>query len=111
MPKLTAHFSREEMTFSETAVRHGINNKPAHGSRQNLVKLCENILEPIREIANGPITETSDHRPPTLNSIIAGASDSQHKTGKRLTSTARYSIRPQLRFKERRERDYHAQQH
>ena len=81
MPKLTDHFSLEEMTFSETAVRHGINNKPDSASRQNLLELCENMLEPIREIATGPITVTSGYRSPTLNSIIAGAPDSQHKTG------------------------------
>ena len=51
MPKLTNHFSLEEMIFSETAVRHGINNKPDPMSRQNLLELCENMLEPIREIA------------------------------------------------------------
>lgn len=81
MPKLTDHFSLEEMTFSETAIRHGINNKPDPGSRQNLLELCENILEPIRGIATGPITVTSGYRSPILNSIIAGAPDSQHKTG------------------------------
>ena len=81
MPKLTDHFSLEEMTFSETAVRHGLNNKPDAASRQNLLELCENMLEPIREIAGGPINVTSGYRSPTLNSIIAGAPDSQHKTG------------------------------
>jgi len=81
MPKLTDHFSLEEMSFSETAVRHGISNKPDTDSRHNLMELCESMLEPIREIAGGPITVTSGYRSPTLNSIIGGAPQSQHKTG------------------------------
>jgi len=81
MAKLTNHFSLEEMTFSETAVRHGIANKPDPDSRRNLVEVCDSMLEPIRELAGGPITVTSGYRSPTLNSIIGGAPESQHKIG------------------------------
>lgn len=81
MPKLSNHFSLEEMIFSETAIRHGFDNRPDATSRQNLVELCENMLERIRELAGGPITVTSGYRSPTLNSIIGGAPESQHKTG------------------------------
>jgi zinc D-Ala-D-Ala carboxypeptidase len=81
MPKLTDHFSLEEMTFSETAARHDIANIPDANSRKNLLELCENMLEPIRNLAGGPITVTSGYRSPVLNSLIAGAPDSQHKTG------------------------------
>ena len=81
MPKLTDHFSLEEMTFSESAVRHGLDNKPDSASRQNLLELSENLLEPIRELAGGPIAVTSGFRSLTLNSIIGGSPKSQHKTG------------------------------
>ena len=81
MATLTEHFSLEEMIFSETAARHGIDNKPNAAARQKLLELCENMLEPIRELAGGPITVTSGYRSPTLNSIIGGAPESQHKTG------------------------------
>src|SRR5215475_6802196 len=69
------------MTFSETAVRHEFDNRPDAKSRQNLLELCENMLEPIRELVGGPITVTSGYRSPTLNSIVGGAPESQHKTG------------------------------
>jgi zinc D-Ala-D-Ala carboxypeptidase len=81
VPKLTDHFSLEEMTFSETASRHDLDNKPDAASRQNLLELCENMLEPIRELVGGSITVTSGYRSPALNSIIGGAPGSQHKTG------------------------------
>jgi zinc D-Ala-D-Ala carboxypeptidase len=81
MPRLTAHFTLEEMTFSETAVRHSMNNKPDSDSRQNLLELCEQMLEPIRAIAEGPITVTSGYRSAMVNSIIGGSTKSQHMTG------------------------------
>lgn len=81
MAQLTSHFSLEEMTFSESAVRHGLANKPDTESRQNLLELCTRMLEPIRDLAGGPITVTSGFRSPEVNSIIGGAPDSQHKSG------------------------------
>jgi zinc D-Ala-D-Ala carboxypeptidase len=58
MAKLTDHFSLEEMIFSETAARHGINNKPSTQIIQNLSELCQFLLEPIRTVAGGPINVT-----------------------------------------------------
>ena len=81
MAQLSAHFSLEEMTFSEMAVRHGIDNKPNAATRKNLMELCEDVLESVRRLAGGPITVTSGYRSPILNSLIGGAPDSQHKTG------------------------------
>jgi zinc D-Ala-D-Ala carboxypeptidase len=60
MPKLTEHFSLEEMTFSKTAVRHGLDNRPNTRIIQNLTELCEELLEPIRELAGGPINVSPD---------------------------------------------------
>jgi zinc D-Ala-D-Ala carboxypeptidase len=81
MPKLTEHFSLEEMIFSETAARHGIDNRPDAVSRKNLMELCENMLEPIRELVGGPINVTSGYRCAVLNSVIGDASNSQHMMG------------------------------
>src|SRR5262245_16014791 len=81
MATLTEHFSLEEMIFSETAARHGIDNRPDSTSRRNLLELCESMLEPIRELVGGPINVTSGYRSPVLNSIIGGAPESQHKIG------------------------------
>ncbi|HEX2932745.1 MAG TPA: D-Ala-D-Ala carboxypeptidase family metallohydrolase [Candidatus Binatia bacterium] len=104
MPNLTDHFSLEEMTFSETASRHGIDNKPDTASRQNLLELCENILEPIRELAGGPITVTSGYRSPILNSIIGGAPESQHKIGEAADINCPF-LNPQALFQRIRQSD------
>jgi len=81
MPKLTEHFSLEEMTFSETAVRHGLDNRPNARNVQNLTELCEELLEPIRELAGGPINVTSGFRSPSVNSVVGGSINSQHMSG------------------------------
>ena len=37
------------MTASQTADRHGISNNPSEDHMDNLKKLCENVLQPIRD--------------------------------------------------------------
>jgi hypothetical protein len=81
MARLTHHFSVEEMVFSETAARHGIINRPDAAARRNLLELCGNLLEPIRELAGGPINVTSGYRCAVVNSIVGGSVNSQHMTG------------------------------
>ena len=46
--KLTTNFSLAEMTASQTAARKGIPNNPTPGQIENLKKLCESVLQPIR---------------------------------------------------------------
>lgn len=81
MPKLTEHFSLEEMTFSETAVRHGLDNRPDARSIRNLTARCKELLEPIRELAGGPINLTYGYRSPSMNSVVGGSLNSQHMAG------------------------------
>ena len=46
--KLSENFSLKEMTKSQTAERNGIVNNPSEDHQDNLKKLCDNILQPIR---------------------------------------------------------------
>ena len=75
--KLTAHFSLAEFTRSESAKRHGVSNEPTPEHLQNLITLCEKVLEPIR-IKFGPINISSGYRSKTLNHYIGGSLNSQH---------------------------------
>ena len=81
MNKLSPHFSLEEMTVSEIAVRHGIANKPSDEAVGNLRALCVHVLEKVRDLADSPIIVSSGYRSPTLNSLIGGAPNSQHTRG------------------------------
>ncbi len=46
---LSNNFSLLELTKSQTAERKGIDNKPTAEHIENMVSLCKNILQPIRD--------------------------------------------------------------
>jgi hypothetical protein len=75
--KLTPHFTLAEFTRSESAKRHGVSNEPTPEHLQNLITLCEKVLEPIR-MKFGPINISSGYRSKTLNHYIGGSLNSQH---------------------------------
>ena len=79
--RLTAHFNLAEFTRSESAKRHGVSNEPTPEHLENIIVLCERILEPIRA-KYGPIVISSGYRSKTLNHYIGGALKSQHLEGK-----------------------------
>jgi hypothetical protein len=75
--KLSEHFALAEFTRSESAKRHGVSNEPTPEHLQNLINLCEKVLEPIR-IKFGPINISSGYRSKALNHYIGGSLNSQH---------------------------------
>ena len=80
--KLSAHFDLAEFTRSESAKRHGVSNDPTPDHLQNLIKLCINVLEPVRMWNGGPLNISSGYRSKALNYYIGGALKSQHCEGK-----------------------------
>lgn len=87
---LTPHFTVGEMFRSGTAIRLGIDNEPAaHPSDgltneevvENLRKLCEHVLEPLRKRV-GRVVVTSGYRCGELNKAVGGARHSRHLTGR-----------------------------
>lgn len=79
--KITENFSLEELIISETAKKRGINNTPSEEITNNLIKLTEEVLQPIRDKYGKSIKVTSGYRSPELNKAIGGAKTSQHLTG------------------------------
>ena len=79
---LTPHFELREFIASQKAREHGIVNEPGAEAVENLRKLCEGCLEPLREELGLPVVVTSGFRTKRLNSLLAHASDrSQHMLG------------------------------
>ena len=79
--KLTAHFTLEELTFSDTAKQKGLDNTPPAEVKQNLVRLAE-FLEDIRALFPGKVIKiSSGYRSPKVNAAVGGAKASDHLTG------------------------------
>jgi zinc D-Ala-D-Ala carboxypeptidase len=81
--QLSPHFTLEEMTKSEYAIRHGIPNEATPEIADRLSRLCNLVLERIRMyVANQrPIRINSGYRSPKVNAGIGGAATSQHLKG------------------------------
>jgi hypothetical protein len=79
--QLSEHFNLREFTRSETAMRKGIDNTPGPVHAKNLQKVCEKILEPVRNNFGRPVRVNSGYRGPALNKAVGGSSKSQHCNG------------------------------
>lgn len=77
---LSPHFTLEELTASDTAVRFSINNTPEPLIVSNL-KLLATYLERIRVVLARPIIIKSGYRSPELNSRVGGSPSSMHCLG------------------------------
>jgi len=79
--RLTRSFTLDELTRSDTAERHGLNNTPGPVELRNLRDLAENVLQPIRDLLNCPLHISSGYRCPALNRLVNGSEWSQHMRG------------------------------
>ena len=79
--KLSKHFSLSELTKSDTAIRKGIDNTPNDQEVENLILLCNEILEPVREHYGIPFAPNSGFRCLDLNRAIGSSDKSKHVSG------------------------------
>lgn len=79
---LSPNFRLIEFVVSETARRLKIDNTPTEEIVENLKLLCENVLEPLRELLGKSIKIISGYRCLELNTAIGGSKNSQHMQGK-----------------------------
>ena len=64
------NFSMDELTHSDTAARHGIDNTPNEDEKDNLYKLAME-LENVRKLLNNkPIYVSSGYRCLALNELL-----------------------------------------
>lgn len=75
--KLSKNFTLGEMIQSQTAIRKGVDNTPNGDQILNLIDLCENVLQPLRDHI-GAIYISSGFRSQKLNVAIGGSTTSQH---------------------------------
>ncbi|MBR1503110.1 MAG: hypothetical protein IJ618_04405, partial [Prevotella sp.] len=68
---ISPHFRLLEFTESDTARKRGIANIPPPEAVENLKRLCEGTLEPLRENLGMPVIITSGYRTKELNDLLA----------------------------------------
>ena len=78
---LTEIFSLNELTKSQTAERKGIDNTPSTEHQENLKRLCETILQRIRDHFGQVVSISSGYRSPELCVAIGSSTKSQHARG------------------------------
>ena len=80
--QLSEHFELSEFLVSETAARRGIANEPTPEVIENLRRLCQLVLRPLRIQLARPMVITSRYRSPALNRAVGGSKTSHHMQGR-----------------------------
>lgn len=79
--QLSKNFSLEELTKSETALRHDMDNTPGEAEIENLKLLVEKVLQPVREYYARGVKVNSGFRHPDVNAKVGGSKTSDHCKG------------------------------
>lgn len=83
--KLSFNFTLWEFLYSDEAIKYGLMDKQLSISEKeilNLKRLCENVLQPLRQELKLPIKINSGYRSIELNEKIGGQKNSEHLQGK-----------------------------
>jgi len=81
MTQLSPHFSLEELTHSDVAVRNGWDNSADDAVQANLMRLAE-FLERVKVILdNKPVMINSAYRSKQVNDAVGSKDTSQHRLG------------------------------
>lgn len=78
---LTKNFTLSEMTKSETALRHGMDNAPTQEVISSLQALSVHVLQPVRDHFDKGVKVNSGFRSPDVNAAVGGSRTSDHCRG------------------------------
>lgn len=78
---LSPNFTLSEMTKSETALRHGMENTPNQEQISNMQALAVKVLQPIRDHYKRGVKVNSGFRHPDVNAAVGGSRTSDHTRG------------------------------
>lgn len=78
---LSEHFSLEEMTHSNTAVRLQLDNEPNEVQLSNLHRLCEGMEDVRTKLGSLPIVVSSGFRSMDVNRAVGSKDSSYHTYG------------------------------
>lgn len=83
---MSKYFSIKELTYSNTAVKYGIDNTPTKKILDNLNVLAL-FLDKVREMWGKPLIVNSGYRSPELNKKVGGVHNSNHLKGEAVDIT------------------------
>jgi hypothetical protein len=78
---LTKNFTLSEMTKTETALRHDMDNSPDQTAISNLQALAVHVLQPVRDHYGKGVKVNSGYRSPDVNAKVGGSKTSDHCRG------------------------------
>ena len=78
---LTKNFTLSELTKSETALRHDMDNSPDQTAISNLQALAVHVLQPVRDHFDRGVKVNSGFRHPDVNAKVGGSKTSDHCKG------------------------------
>lgn len=78
---LTKHFTLQELTDSEIAARHGIDNIPSSPLILTNLKTLAEGLESVRSLLGRPVIINSGYRSIMVNNLLGSKPTSQHTKG------------------------------
>ena len=78
--QLSPNFTLAQLSFSETAIARGIDNRPPPPHVLHLRALAAR-LEEVRSLLGAPLRITSAYRSPALNAAVGGVPTSRHALG------------------------------
>ena len=84
--KVSKYFTLEEMIFSQTAARQGIDNSPCTGIL-SAIAFTAFEMDKVRELLGHPVIVSSGYRSPELNAAIGGSPTSSHMNGEAVDFT------------------------
>ena len=79
---LSDNFSLAELYRSDMAARRGYVMEPSEVIIVSLRRLCEDVLQPIRDLVGVPVLINSGYRDEYVNRLVGGAANSAHKFGR-----------------------------
>ena len=78
---LSQNFTLQELIYSDTAIRKGMDNIPNEEQINNLRLVCNNILEPVRAHFKAPVIVSSGYRSVAVCEAVGSSAKSQHTKG------------------------------
>lgn len=78
---LSLNFTLSEMTKSETALRHDMDNTPDQTAIKSMLTLAVKVLQPVRDHYGKGVRVNSGYRSPDVNAKVGGSRTSDHCKG------------------------------